>query len=477
MRFSSCLLVAGLSSSVHAFYPWEIKIEEAISINSRDNERRFMPWVINAVEEEEEEQLDAKPFTLPVKKAPVRRDDHYDIVEANTPTLPHSAALDQDGNDFSYFSVVEVGSQKTPMWLAVDTGSPSTWVFDSKCTDTVCTNHHTFDSAGSSSFVSNNSQISIGYGSGTIKGGLGQDTVSIAGIDVALSFGQATEASAAFNSYPIDGILGLGRSGTAGWNIPSFMDVVAESGALTANIVGFSLSRASEGGTDGEVNFGGVDTTKFDGTISYSKTVTDIWSITLDDAYVEDKALGFKAKTATIDTGTTYILLPPDDAKTLFAAIPGSSFSGGNWVIPCDSSAKLELSFAGVKYSIEPEDYIGTQHQGSGCVSTIISQDSSGPDVWLVGDVFLKNVYSVFDFDNAQIGFGTRNATSVPGNGTFVVPTATATTLTSAAATADPTSISSAAETTTSAPAFNSASSVSTSLVPSIMLVAIAILF
>lgn len=476
MRFPPCLVIAGLASTVHAFYPWEIKIEESIGINSRDNEPHFMPWVINAVEEEEE-KADTKPFTLDIKKAAVRRGDNYHIVKANNPTLPHSAALDQDGADFSYFSVVEVGSQKTQLWLAVDTGSPSTWVFDADCTDDVCKNHHTFDSKASSSFVSKNSEISIGYGSGTIKGGLGQDTVSIAGLDVTLSFGQATSASQTFNSYPIDGILGLGRSGTAGWNIPSFMDAVGQTKALPANIVGFSLSRAAEGGADGEVNFGGVDTTKFDGTITYSKTITDIWTITLDDAYVEDKALGFKSKSATIDTGTTYILLPPDDAKTLFAAIPGSSFSGGNWVVPCDSSAKLEFSFSGIKYSIEPEDYIGSQHQGSGCVSTIISQESAGADTWLVGDVFLKNVYSVFDFDNAQIGFGTRNSTSVPGNGTFVTPTATATTLTVAQATGSPTSSAPSSETTTPAPGINSASSLPISLIPSIMVIGIAMFF
>ncbi|KAJ5238520.1 Aspartic-type endopeptidase ctsD [Penicillium chermesinum] len=474
MRFSSCLVIAGLSSSVHAFYPWEIKVEESVALNSRDNERRFMPWKIKAVESEEE-NADDKPFTLGIKKAPVRRDDKYTIIRANDPTLPHSAALDQDGADFSYFSVVEVGSQKTQMWLAVDTGSPSTWVFDSACTDTVCTNHHTFDSKASTSFISNNSEISIGYGSGTIKGGLGQDTVSIAGLNATLSFGQATSASQTFNNYPIDGILGLGRSRTAGWNIPSFMDVVGQSGVLPANLVGFSLSRASEGGFDGEVNFGGVDTTKFDGTISYSTTVTDIWSIALDDAYVNGKALGFQGKIATIDTGTTYILIPPNDAKILFAAIPDSSFSGGNWVVPCDASAKLELSFAGIKYSIEPEDYIGSQHQGSGCVSTIISQESSGPDTWLVGDVFLKNVYSVFDFDNAQIGFGTRNATSVPGNGTFVVPTATATTLTTVAPTATATGTTSSSESPSPTP-MNSASSFSISLIPSIMVVGMALL-
>lgn len=431
MRFSPWLLIAGLSTSVNAFYPYELKVEVSASISSGNNvHRRFFPWTL--VSDSSDDAADAaKPLTLDIKKLPVRRDDTYKIVQSNTPTVANSAALDQDGQDFSYFSAVKVGSQKEEMWLALDTGSPSSWVFSSSCTDTVCTTHHTFDKSASSSYVSNSSAFSVGYGSGMVKGDLGQDVFSIAGMDVTFSFGTATFANDTFSSYPIDGILGLGRSGTAGWTIPSFMDVVAKNKYTTSNIVGFSLSRASDNKKDGEVNFGTVDTSKFDGNISYTATNADIWTIPMDDVYVNGQATGLTNKAATIDTGTTYILIPPADAKTLFARIPGSSQSGENYIIPCNSTATLELSFSGIKYSIEPEDYIGASSTG-GCVSTIVGHQSSGANDWLVGDVFLKNVYSVFDFDNGQIGFGTLSSSNSTGNGTFTNPTVTGTTAASA---------------------------------------------
>ncbi|KAJ5113400.1 hypothetical protein N7456_001934 [Penicillium angulare] len=467
MRLSSCLVVTGLSTGALAFYPWEIKVDSSPTGTSTIEglRRRFMPWTLQP-ENAGTEIPNAKPITLDIRKLPVRRDDTYSIVEANTPTLPNSAALDQNGNDYSYFSVVEVGSQKEQMWLVLDTGSPSSWVFSSACTDSVCTSHHTFDVDNSTSYISNSSTITVGYGSGTIKGDLGQDTMSIADLDVTFTFGQATSASSAFASYPLDGILGLGRSGTAGWTIPSFMDAVAEEGSLPSNIVGFSLSRAADDAKTGEVNFGGVDTTKFDGNITYTSINSDTWSIPLDDAYVDGTACGFSSKSATIDTGTTYILIPPDDAATLFAKVPGSSKSGDNYIIPCDSTATIEFEFSGIKYSISPEDYIGSQ-SGDNCVSTLVAYQASGVDGWLVGDVFLKNVYSVFDFDNGQIGFGARNSTSVPGNGTYTAPTTTATTA-SAESTASSTATSaSVASATTSEISTNSGSRIAFTVIPS----------
>jgi cathepsin D len=467
MRFSPCLLVAGLSTGVHAFYPWELKVESGIL-------RRFMPWTL--LPDTEDDISVKKPLTFDIKKASVRRDDTYSIVEADTPTLPNSAPLDQDGMDFSYFAVVEVGSQKEEMWLALDTGSPSSWVFATSCTDSVCTSHHTWDKTGSSTYISNSSTFSVGYGSGTVYGDLGQDTMSVAGMDVTFTFGSASSADKAFASYPIDGILGLGRSQTSGWTMPSFMDVVASNSMLSSNIVGFSLSRASDNPKDGEVNFGNLDTTKFDGTISYTATNQATWTIPLDDAYVNDQACNFTGKSATIDTGTTYILIPPADAATLFALIPGSTQTGENYIIPCDSTVTLEFEFSGIKYSIEPEDYIGATSTG-GCVSTIVGHQSFGADTWLVGDVFLKNVYTVFDFDNVQVGFGSRAVNSTSGNGTYTTtsPSASSSTGVITEGSASAAAVSESATTTTVAT--GSASRLSLGLFSSLFMTVASMLF
>ncbi|KAJ5529897.1 hypothetical protein N7527_003290 [Penicillium freii] len=462
MHLSSCLVFIVGISGVHAFYPWELRMKLSTETTV---ERRFVPWnLIEVKSDDESDSTDTsnaadKPWTLDLKKMPVRRNDGYKIVESHTPLLKDSAPLNQDGTDYSYFSPVHIGSQKQEMWMAIDTGAPNTWVFDSKCTEPVCTRHHKFDRSASTSYTTDDSTFSLFYGSGQVSGKMGKDTLSIAGLEVSQTFGLANNASETFRSYPFDGILGLGRSRTEGWDLPSFMDLVAEKKLIKSNLVGFSLSRSADNNKDGEINFGGVDTTKFDGTISYTRTNEKIWSIPMDDAYVNGQGCNFTGKSATIDTGTTYLLIPPADAKTLFSLVPHSSqqpSNPNNYLIPCNSTATIEFEFSGVKYNVSPKDYVGNaESDGSAyCISTIVGYASNGAN-WLVGDVFLKNVYTVFDFDNGQIGFGalasasasasdsnssstssSSSSSTSQGNGTFTAPPITGT----AASTADATS-------------------------------------
>ncbi|CAG8176550.1 unnamed protein product [Penicillium nalgiovense] len=476
MHLSSCLVFIAGISGVHAFYPWELRIK--LSTESTV-ERRFLPWTLIGAKSDESTDItdtsnaaNTKPLTLDLKKVPVRRDHTYKIVESHKPSLADSAPLHQDGTDYSYFSPVYVGSEKQEMWMAIDTGAPNTWVFDSECTEPVCIHHHTFDRSASTSFTTDDLAFSLFYGSGKIDGKLGKDTLSIAGLEVLQTFGLANNASKTFESYPFDGILGLGRSHTSGWNLPSFMDLVAEKKLIKSNLVGFSLSRSEDNHKDGEINFGHVDTTKFDGTISYTATNDKIWNIPLDDAYVNGQSCNFSGKSATIDTGTTYLLIPPADAKALFSLVPDSSqqpSDPNNYLIPCNSTATIEFEFSGVKYNVSPKDYVGNPEEDGSvyCISTIVGHASKGAD-WLVGDVFLKNVYTVFDFDNGQIGFGalasasasalksnldpsstSSSSSSSPsqGNGTFTAPPVTGT----AASAADPTSSSPATISSSSA--------------------------
>jgi cathepsin D len=109
------------------------------------------------------------------------------------------------------------------------------------------------------------------------------------------------------------------------------------------------------------------------------------------------------------------MIVPPNDADTLHNAIPGSVTDGqGNYAFPCSTDADIALVFGGQPFSISPKDYVGGPLNGTSnlCQSNIVGQQIGGPNQWLNGDVFLKNVYSVFDFDNNQIGFGSKTTNS-----------------------------------------------------------------
>jgi len=128
-----------------------------------------------------------------------------------------------------------------------------------------------------------------------------------------------------------------------------------------------------------------------------------------------------------IDTGASLILAPFQDALTLHLLIPGAETNGEHFSVPCGTKSKIHFTFSNVTYSIPPKDYIGEAISGRGdlCITLITGTQIFDKGTWLVGDVFLKNVYSVFDVDNTRVGFATkRQPTNEPD--TAPAPTGTA---------------------------------------------------
>lgn len=316
-------------------------------------------------------------------------------------------AIDQDGSDYSYFSAVQFGSKAQTMYMLIDTGSANTWVFSSSCQSATCSIHNTFGPEDSTTLQTTTETWALAYGTGEVEGIVGSDTVAFANYSVNMGFGLATNASNDFNNYPMDGILGLGRRASDQLGTPTIMEVLDNQGHLTQNILGVHLNRASDNTKDGEIVFGGVDTTKFSGSIAFTETANNnSWEIPVDDMLVNGTPCKFTNRTAIIDTGTTFVLMPPPDAQTLHALIPGSQANGETYTIPCNTNANVQVKINGKLYSISPKDYVGKPvSQGSStCSSTIIGHQAFGTTEWILGDVFLKNVYAVFDFDGQRIG-------------------------------------------------------------------------
>jgi cathepsin D len=263
---------------------------------------------------------------------------------------------------------------------------------------------------------------SVSYGTGTVEGVTVTDTVAFANYSVQMGFGSATVTSNDFNNYPMDGILGLGRTASNQIGTPTVMQVLDDKNLLQANILGIHLQRNSDGAKDGQITFGGVDRSKFQGSLSYTATVSadsNLWEIPVDDVAVSGTSCKLAGRSAIIDTGTSYVLMPPADAKMLHAQIPGSTNTGGspNYMIPCSTTKTIQFTFSGVIYSVQSDDYFGkADSTGKMCASNIIGQQAYSANQWILGDVFLKNVYTVFDFDKDRIGFGVESAAPLAGS-------------------------------------------------------------
>ncbi|KAK1999998.1 eukaryotic aspartyl protease [Colletotrichum falcatum] len=354
-----------------------------------------------------------------------RRESQYRIVKAADTKLKNAASVAQDGTDFSYFAQVKLGSNKKPMWMLMDTGAGTSWVMGSSCQSAACEKHGSFGPPDSTTYGAKGETFSVAYGSGSVKGDKVTDTVSFAGMDLDFKFGVANETSDDFNHFPFDGILGLSM---AGGETDNFMQVVKNSTQLPANIFCVYLSRAADGPNTSEISFGVCNPDKYTGDITYTgvgNTLGD-WAIPLDGIAYDGLKSGAAGKLAYIDTGTSYVFGPKDDVAAFHKNIPGSTAdeAGTTYKVPCDSNKDVTYSFSNVSYVISAKDWRGPPGADGTCTSNIYGHEVV-TGAWLLGDVFLKNVYAVFDTDQKRIGFAKRidpppvTTTSSPSSSTM----------------------------------------------------------
>lgn len=331
------------------------------------------------------------------------RDNQYNIMEAEDSGDKLTAGISQDGTDYSYFVQVQVGSGGQDMWMLVDTGAGSTWLMGSDCDTDACDLHNTFGPEDSNTLKEDGGDFKIAYGSGTVKGQLATDTINVAGMSFEYTFGLASDTSDDFSNYPFDGILGL--SMTKGAN-DNFLDSMDEAGEVDSNIFCVALNRADDGTNTGEIRFGSTDEDKYTGDITYTTigAKNDDWAIEIDDMAYDGKKSGAGGKLAYIDTGTSFIFGPQDAVQKIHSVIPGSKSSDGKtYSVPCDSEQALTFTFSGADFEVSPKDWISPKNLQGQCTSNIYGQEAVA-GAWLLGDTFLKNVYTVFDKDKKRIG-------------------------------------------------------------------------
>ncbi|KAK4167346.1 aspartic peptidase domain-containing protein [Cladorrhinum sp. PSN259] len=341
----------------------------------------------------------------------------YGISEPVAATAPNSAGIYQNGPDYSYFIKVRLGSGQVPFYMLLDTGAANSWIMGSECKEDACLMHNMFDASGSKTWQTSNADFSISYGTGSLTGVVGNDTAIFAGRTFDLQFGVANHTAEDFKHFAFDGILGLAMSNSV---TGTFMLSLKQKKVFENNMFGISLNRDSDGVNDGQVTFGGVDKAKYTGEITYTNVPEaekkrGEWTIPMDGAGANGKSANIAGRIAAIDTGTSMIFAPPEDTEAIFKNIPGSVTNSSKgyreYVVPCDTKMPIELTFSGVTYEISSKDWLGPEFENE-CRARIYGYTLS-PNTWLIGDVFLKNVYSVFDGDKMRIGFA-KKAASAP---------------------------------------------------------------
>jgi saccharopepsin len=82
----------------------------------------------------------------------------------------------------------------------------------------------------------------------------------------------------------------------------------------------------------------------------------------------------------------------------------------GQYTVDCNtisSLPKLSLTFGGKPYELSGEDYV--LNAGGTCISSFTGMDIPAPigPLWIVGDVFLRRYFTVYDLGRNAVGFAT----------------------------------------------------------------------
>ncbi|WOO84482.1 Gastricsin [Vanrija pseudolonga] len=319
---------------------------------------------------------------------------------------------------------------------------PGLWVYDSGCTPEVCASHSGgFDASTSSSYTLNNRtglRPGVQFINSYCHGLWGWDTVGIGSSKVPQASPQSAEAypfcMCPPGIYEPPGVIGFS------WPIPNYPDPLWTFLVKDWKDKRFGVYLAHQNETDlvpadpngGVLTLGGVNNALFTGEINYVPNVAFLgpnhtfWAVMVDSATV-GSSTSAQSTLAIVDTGSPLSGVPPAVYRAVYAGVTGMvlfSQQAGINIFPCESAGSvspLDITLGGVKYTIPAKDLYrtygtstssrlppgftpGPSGQICGTQLQLLDPLKHGYD-WMFGDVILRNLYQVYQYDPLAIGF------------------------------------------------------------------------
>ncbi|QRV98205.1 aspartyl protease [Ceratobasidium sp. AG-Ba] len=343
-----------------------------------------------------------------------------------------------------YTSTVRVKGKD--LVLQVDTGSSDTWVYPTSATRDVF----------SDAVVYTDLPIKLSYGRGSVSGYVSQLTMDFAGYTVqnqSILLVQDQEDMSLIEANLTNGLLGLGfdtlsqiantvNGATAGqtWG-RTILSNIFISDPTTPNHIAFRLDRTDDGNT---TDVGAFDVGTFASGLEAINNTAEIpifssssqanlyWNVLVDGVTLNGKAQTLKSTvnggtqtppagkvSAVLDTGYSLPQLSPDLAHAIYTAMGGTLVEDGTnttYAVPCMAEAQLAFSIGGHTIPIHPLDLtqvttVTTTDRSKNftmCQNAFqpFSSNAGGGEVdYILGDAFLRNVYSLYDYGDFIQGF------------------------------------------------------------------------
>jgi hypothetical protein len=338
------------------------------------------------------------------------------LPEAEKPTgritipLTHGSMFDTEGipitnfMDAQFYGPITIGTPPQEFIVIFDTGSSNLWVPAKGCTSLACLTHPKFNNESSTTFKYDGRKMVIPYGKGNVAGTVGEDTVDFGGYNVSgVGFGLMTTISANFAVTKAAGILGMAYQNISEDSLPTVFGLLVEQG-LVQNAT-FSFYLTSKAGQEGSVLIlGGYDPKYATTDFKFYPLINDTYYIIdVADFGVGNNSLGGGKKMAgVVDTGTSLIVGSPDLVTALLQYLPEKPDCTNLNQYP-----NLTFTFGSDTYEVGPEFYIISEL--GQCMLGIMAMADLPFSGFILGDVFIRQYYTIFDYGNSQVGFATAN--------------------------------------------------------------------
>uniref|UniRef100_A0A3B4E685 Peptidase A1 domain-containing protein n=2 Tax=Pygocentrus nattereri TaxID=42514 RepID=A0A3B4E685_PYGNA len=236
-----------------------------------------------------------------------------------------------------------------------------------------------------------------------MTGYLAYDTVTVGGMAIQNQIFGLSEAEATFmGSMAADGILGLAYQSIASDDATPVFNNMVSQGLVSQDLFSVYLSSNEEQGS--VVMFGEIDTSYYTGNIYWIPLSSETYyQITMDSVTINGETVACSGGCqAIIDTGTSLIVGPSSDISNINSWVGATTDQYGDATVSCSniqSMPSITFTLNDYTFTIPASSYVsdisGTCITGFG---------GSSDSLWILGDVFIRNYYTIFNRGNNSMG-------------------------------------------------------------------------
>ncbi|KAI1261340.1 aspartic protease pep1 [Xylariaceae sp. FL1019] len=311
--------------------------------------------------------------------------------------------------------VVPISVGASTLQLSIDTGSSDLWVFAPQLPEDQRKGHAVYKRSVYAS-VSPTKTWAISYADGsTASGEVHYDVVGVEGEGVWV-MQQAVEiatnvSNSLAQSSGSDGVLGLGFS-ILNKVRPERENTFFENAKQQLELPLFAAYLPPEG--VGSYDFGFINGSKHAGELNYVDVDSSDghWSFQVTGYDFGNGDIMNEPFKGVIDTGASLMFLPDAVVERYYRQIDGANNDAkfGEWMVPCSSSLPSFTVMIDTYNAVVPGDLLKLSPIAAGssqCLGGIQSNLDAG--VSILGHVFLKTQYVVFDDRGPRLGFARQS--------------------------------------------------------------------